>query len=128
MIFIKFTYWAITLTAIYMIVSIYALKPDATKSLLSLHHLMFEISLMSNVVVTVVYWPLLAKTDLTRPEIAESWIRLIVNTLMHIIPLCASYYNLKTIYALFKRNHYTIVWPICSVYLVINYRASCSLG
>ena len=127
-IFMFFTNWAILLTAIYMIVSIYALKPDTTKSMLSLHHLLFEISLTANVVVTIVYWPFLAKSDLARPEVAESWVRIIINILMHIVPLCASYYNLKTVYALFKRNHYTLVWPIVSAYLIINYYATCSLG
>jgi len=126
--FIFFTNWAVIVTAIYMIVSIYALKPNASASLLATHHILFSFSLVMNIVVTIIYWPFLFRSDINKPETKASTVRFINCILMHSMPLLASYYNFKTIYAVMKRSHKWSVIPLTSVYLYTNYRARWARG
>ena len=126
--FIFFTNWALITTAIYMIVSINALRPKSSTSLLALHHILFSFSLVMNIVVVSVYWPFLFKTDINRPETKASWFRFINCILTHSVPLLASYYNYKTIYAVMKRSHCVSVIPLVTIYLFTNYRARWARG
>ena len=51
-----FTNWTVMATTIYFAVSLVATKPNASNSILALHHLLFQISMMMNFVTMTVYW------------------------------------------------------------------------
>jgi hypothetical protein len=81
-----------------------------------------------NLVVTLIYWPFLFKTDINRPETRASTFRFINCITQHSVPLLASYYNFKTIYAIMKRSHFVCVLPLITVYLFTNYNARWARG
>jgi len=111
-----------------MIVSIYALRPKSSTSLLALHHILFSFSLVMNIVVVIIYWPFLFWTDINRPETKASTFRFINCILTHSVPVLASYYNFNTIYAVMRRSHSKCVIPLATVYLFTNYRARWARG
>lgn len=67
-----FTNWALIGTIFYMFASALATQEQASVSTLAIHHMLYTFTLPANIVVTAVYWPLLHKYYVARPEIAEN--------------------------------------------------------
>lgn len=67
---LTFTNWTVWVTQLYFVVALW--YQHAEKSSLKLkvaHHLLFQIQTVFNVIVMVIYWFLLYKHDMARPEL-----------------------------------------------------------
>lgn len=84
-----FTMWTsfLTIEYFFLLAMIYYLGKRASNSLLAIHHMLFSITLVYNIIVVVIYWPLLYKLDLEKPHMQASQYRRWLHRLIHSWPL-----------------------------------------
>ena len=122
------TIWAVIAVILYLGVSIKAHKKNAGMDILAIHHILFTVSLLLNLVVMGVYWPLLHEENMKRPIIQQSTVQYILSYMLHSIPFLSSLYNFFTIDAALKSKHVFLCLSIESLYIYTNYKATMETG
>ena len=97
-------------------------------SLLAAHHILFTLSLLFNIIVMSVYWPLIHSVNMQKPEYQYPLPQYYISYLIHTVPFAASVYNFCTVDAVLKPNHIIAVLPLEAAFLFINYNATIASG
>lgn len=90
-----FTNWTTWFTVIYF-ASALLLQHSKKQSntLLAVHHILFQLAFVMNILVMLVYWPLLYKLDMQRPELIKSDFRRWLSRVTHVFPCLSMAINL----------------------------------
>ena len=83
---------------------------------------------MLNLIIVCIYWTLIYKTDISRPEIQASWARWIQAHLLHTVPLIATIWSFRKTEAVLNASHWKGLIPFALVYSYANYRATVFAG
>ena len=83
------------------------------------HHVLFEITMLMNLVVVIVYWPLLHEDSLE--EAGDNLGKIINCYVAHIVPCASVMLNFQISDVVFKRSHIVAVPVIAVCYGVQNY-------
>ncbi len=90
-----FTNWTTWFTVFYFTIAL-VLQHSKKKSnsLLAIHHIFFQLAFVMNILVVVIYWPLLYKIDMQRPELIKSDFRRWLSRATHVFPCLSMCINL----------------------------------
>ena len=120
------TQWVNTSTTLYMVLRCFfqhrKLKPDS--HIVTLLAAMTEFTLVLNVFVFVIYWTLLYKLDISRPEIYNDPLEYAMSHFNHLVPNVSIIVNyvISDGFLLFEKHGYLEVYfSLC--YCVMNYYA-----
>mmetsp|Transcript_18641 Transcript_18641/g.17727 ORF Transcript_18641/g.17727 Transcript_18641/m.17727 type:complete len:145 (+) Transcript_18641:318-752(+) len=83
------------------------------------HHLLFELSLILNIVITVVYWSLLHEELVL--FYADDDLRFFQVCVVHLLPLCCSIINLFITDIVFIQSHAYYLLYVAVVYSAVNF-------
>ena len=119
-----FTNWAMWLTILYFGLLIIIQYKNNSLSLLALHHILFQITLVCNIIVVLIYWTLLYKIDMARPELAADRFRRWLNRTIHIWPFLGTSCNYKFSKLKMREKDGWMLAPICVAYALTNYAAT----
>ena len=74
------------ITASYLISSVVVLYSKPSLGALALYHFLFSWACISNFITVTVYWSVLYKADLARPEVQADPVRMFLSHSLHLIP------------------------------------------
>ena len=74
-----------------------------------------------NILVVIVYWPLLYTVDMNRPEIKASVLRQWISRSTHTLPFVSVVTNFYLSDIVMKKSHGGFLLPIAIAYSLVNY-------
>ena len=122
-----FTNWTVMATTIYFAVSLVATKPNASNSILALHHLLFQISMMMNFITMTVYWT----TGLHQNALIETEgdpLKIINVYWAHMGPAFSVSLNFAFTDIILKESHVKMLWLITPFYAYNDYKMTLRRG
>ena len=122
----RFSNWALIATMISLTLSYicHRLGDNSPLSLLAIHHLMFEMTALFNMITVTVYWGLLHKETMTSPEYRDFPERIIHNYFVHAVPGIFLFVNWIMSDVIIKARHFVLFMPIIIFYAYVNYLES----
>ena len=119
-----FTNWTLCATLIMLCLSL-ILHATEEKShyilLLGLHHFLFEITSIMNLITTSVYWSLLHEETMLTPEYRDFPDRQVHTYFVHLVPLLFFVLNFLISDVVMKARHILLFMPLLVVYVYMNY-------
>ena len=113
-----FTNWTLLMTCIYLGVAT-VVSDKSSYTALAIHHILFEISLVMNVVVVCIYWSILHEESLLE---AKGNILKIANCYWaHLGPAFSVWFNFSISNHILKSNHVVAFPLIAALYGYVNY-------
>lgn len=113
-----FTNWTLLITCCYLLIAIFAARTESM-SLLALHHVIFEISFMMNLIVVTVFWSILYDEAIEQCEGDEG--KIINVYLAHIGPGVSALINFLLTDVVVRAAHVKMVVVIAVAYGYVNY-------
>ena len=89
--------------------------------LLAIHHFLFEISMIMNIITTTVYWGLLHTETMLSAEYRDFPDRQIHTYFVHAVPLAFFILNFWISDVIIKARHVLHFLPLLAIYIYINY-------
>ena len=120
-----FTNWTLLATIVFLILTtILHVKGSKQKTgleILAIHHLLFEITAVFNLITMVVYWSMLHEETANSSEYAPYPNRIIHNYFVHIVPGVFWILNFFISDIIIKARHFLVFLPVVIVYIYMNY-------
>jgi hypothetical protein len=124
-----FTMWTSLFTIEYFFfIGMVQYTEEAPVSLLALHHILFQVTLVMNVIVVVIYWSILYKLDMRREHMINNLYRQWLHVFIHTWPFFCVFANLAASKITMKKNQGYFLVPISVAYSVVNYFGTLKLG
>ncbi len=112
----------------FFVASMAAYLEKVPLSILALHHILFQVTLVMNVVVMVIYWSLLYRLDMKRDIIASNPFRQWLQILIHFWPFFSVALNFLYSEVTMKKNQGYFLIPITLAYITMNYFGTLAIG
>ena len=127
-----FTNWALLLTTVWVVLSILCARDTQVyqnrPGLLALHHIFFEVAVIFNLVIMVVYWPMLHESVVTYCYQKGEMMKLYHNHFVHTFPFITIALNFLFSDVIISASHTKALLPIAITYGYKNYQATIQMG
>lgn len=127
-----FTNWGLLVTTAWVALSIRCARDTQAYTkrpgLLALHHITFEIAVIMNLVIMVVYWPILHETVIKWCYERGEMGKVAHNHFVHIFPFFAVVLNFLFTDVVISGVHTKAILPIAVTYGYKNYQATIQMG
>ena len=115
-----FTQWTLFITILFFATACIGqtVKSDIVNKA---HEFLFQIAMVANICVVLLYWTLLYKEDMKRPELVADAFRRLISCLLHIWPCLGVLVDFKLSNNVMNKNDGWKMAPILISYCLVNY-------